>query len=44
MNAAGAWVFFGALTDAKVARAAGGEVYMTDGPHAEAKEKIGGSR
>jgi hypothetical protein len=44
MNAAGAWVFFGGLTDAKVVRAAGGEVSMTDGPHAEAKEKTGGSR
>src|SRR5260370_3767901 len=45
MKAAGAWVFFGALTDASsatVVRAAGGEVSMTDGPYAEAKEQIGG--
>lgn len=45
MKAAGAWVFFGTLTDAAsatVVRAAGGEVSMTDGPYAEAKEQIGG--
>ena len=45
MKAAGAWVFFGALTDASsatVVRSAGGEVSMTDGPYAEAKEQIGG--
>jgi hypothetical protein len=45
MKAAGAWVFFGALTDASsatVVRASGGEVSMTDGPYAEAKEQIGG--
>src|SRR5216683_3691498 len=45
MKAAGAWVFFGALTDASsatVVRAADGEVSMTDGPYAEAKEQIGG--
>jgi hypothetical protein len=45
MKAAGVWVFFGALTDASsatVVRAAGGEVSMTDGPYAEAKEQIGG--
>ena len=45
LKAAGAWVFFGALTDpssATVVRAAGGEVSMTDGPYAEAKEQIGG--
>ncbi len=45
MKAAGAWVFFGALTDASsatVVRAASGEVSMTDGPYAEAKEQIGG--
>jgi hypothetical protein len=45
MKAAGVWVFFGALTDADsatVVRAAGGEVSLTDGPYAEAKEQIGG--
>ena len=45
MKAAGVWVFFGALTDAEsatVVRAADGEVSMTDGPYAEAKEQIGG--
>jgi len=45
LKAAGAWVFFGALTDASsatVVRAAGGEVSMTDGPYAEAKEQIAG--
>jgi hypothetical protein len=45
MKAAGVWVFFGALTDASsatVVRAAGGDVSMTDGPYAEAKEQIGG--
>ena len=45
MKAAGAWVFFGTLTDASsatVVRAAGGEVSMTDGPYAEAKEQIAG--
>ena len=43
LKAAGAWVFFGALTDASsatVVRAADGEVSMTDGPYAEAKEQI----
>ena len=45
MKAAGAWVFFGALTDASsatVVRAADGGMSMTDGPYAEAKEQIGG--
>lgn len=45
LKAAGAWVFFGALTDASsatVVRAADGEVSLTDGPYAEAKEQIGG--
>jgi hypothetical protein len=45
MKAAGAWVFFGTLTDASsatVVRADGGEMSMTDGPYAEAKEQIGG--
>lgn len=45
MKSAGVWAFFGALTDASsatVVRAAGGEVSMTDGPYAEAKEQIGG--
>lgn len=42
---AGAWLFFGSLTDpasATVVEAAGGQVSMTDGPYAEAKEQIGG--
>lgn len=45
LKAAGAWLFFGALTDATsatVVRAGDGEVSMTDGPFAEAKEQIGG--
>lgn len=45
LKAAGAWVFFAALTDASsatVVRAADGDVSMTDGPYAEAKEQIGG--
>ncbi|MDY7104793.1 MAG: YciI family protein [Actinomycetota bacterium] len=45
LKAAGAWVFFGALTDAAsatVVRATDGQVSMTDGPYAEAKEQIGG--
>ncbi|HEV8296211.1 MAG TPA: YciI family protein [Acidimicrobiales bacterium] len=45
MKAAGVWLFFAALTDASsatVVRAADGEVSMTDGPYAEAKEQIGG--
>ena len=45
MKAAGAWVFFGALTaadSATVVRAPDGKVSMTDGPYAEAKEQIGG--
>jgi hypothetical protein len=45
MKAGGVWRFFGALTDAAsatVVRAAPGEVSMTDGPYAEAKEQIGG--
>ena len=45
LKAAGAWVFFGALTDASsatVVRGADGEMSMTDGPYAEAKEQIGG--
>jgi hypothetical protein len=45
MKAAGVWIFFGALTDASsatVVRAADGELSMTDGPYAEAKEQIGG--
>lgn len=45
MKAVGAWVFFGALTEASsatVVRVAGGEVSMTDGPYAEAKEQIAG--
>jgi hypothetical protein len=43
LKAAGAWLFFAALTDASsatVVRASGGEVSMTDGPYAEAKEHI----
>lgn len=45
LKAAGAWVFFAALTDpssATVVRAEEGGVSMTDGPYAEAKEQIGG--
>jgi hypothetical protein len=42
---AGAWVFAGGLhppSTATVLRAADGDVLMTDGPFAEAKEQIGG--
>lgn len=42
---AGAWVFFGSLTEASsatVVRAGEGRVSMTDGPYAESKEQIGG--
>ena len=45
MKAAGVWLFFGALTDASsatVVRGTGGQLSMTDGPYAEAKEQIGG--
>lgn len=45
LKSAGKWVFFSALTDASsatVVRAADGEVSMTDGPYAEAREHIGG--
>ena len=45
MKAAGVWLFFATLTDASsatVVRAAEGEVSMTDGPYAEAKEQIAG--
>jgi len=45
LKAAGAWVFFGALTEAAsatVVKADGDDVSMTDGPYAEAKEQIGG--
>jgi hypothetical protein len=45
MRAAGAWVFFGTLTDATsatVVRAVDDGLSMTDGPFAEAKEQIGG--
>jgi hypothetical protein len=41
----GAWVFAGGLHErstATVARVAGGEVLITDGPFSEAKEYIGG--
>lgn len=41
----GAWVFAGGLhppSSATVLRATDGEVLMTDGPFAEAKEQIGG--
>ena len=47
MKAAGAWVFFGALTaadSATVGRAADGNVSMTDGPYAEAKSRSAASR
>jgi hypothetical protein len=45
LEAAGAWVFAGGLhppATATVVRVAGGEVLVTDGPFAEAKEHIGG--
>lgn len=45
LKSAGAWVFFGALTSpssATVVRAHDGDLSMTDGPYAEAKEQIGG--
>jgi len=41
----GAWVFGGGLhppTTATVVKESGGEVVMTDGPYAEAKEQVGG--
>lgn len=45
LKAAGAWVFFAALTDASsatVVHASRDDVSMTDGPYAESKEQIGG--
>jgi hypothetical protein len=45
LNAAGAWVFTGALQSASTAtvlRVSGGEVVMTDGPFTEGKEHLGG--
>jgi hypothetical protein len=45
LREAGAWVFFGALTDAAsatVVHQVNGQVSMTDGPFAESKEQIGG--
>jgi hypothetical protein len=45
IQAAGAWVFAGGLfpsSTATVLRVQDGEVLMTDGPFAEAKEHIGG--
>ncbi|MCP3988373.1 MAG: hypothetical protein GY724_04815 [Actinomycetia bacterium] len=45
LKAAGKWLFFGPLTEvesATVVCSVGGEVSMTDGPFAEAKEQIGG--
>lgn len=45
MKAAGAWVFSGGLhapSTATVARVKDGELLMTDGPFAEAKEYLGG--
>ena len=42
---AGAWVFAGGLhpvETATVVQAKGGEVLLTDGPYAEAKEQVGG--
>ena len=41
----GAWVFAGGLHEpstATVVKESGGEIVMTDGPYAEAKEQIGG--
>jgi hypothetical protein len=45
LEAAGAWVFAGGLHPpgtATVVRVTDGEVLVTDGPYAEAKEHIGG--
>src|SRR5215204_2233091 len=45
LQAAGAWVFAGALHDqssATVVRASGDDTLLTDGPFAEAKEYLGG--
>ena len=45
MEAQGAWVFSGGLTDsssATVVRSEAGEVLLTDGPFIEAREQIGG--
>jgi hypothetical protein len=45
LEAAGAWVFTGALapqSTATVLRVANGEVIMTDGPFSEGKEHLGG--
>ena len=45
LTASGAWVFAGGLhpaSSATVVRAGSGDVSMTDGPYAEAKEQIGG--
>lgn len=45
MRAAGAWVFAGGLfppSTATVLRPQGGQVLVTDGPYAEAKEHLGG--
>jgi hypothetical protein len=45
IRASGAWVFAGGLhpaSTATVVRERGGEVLMTDGPFAEAKEQLGG--
>ena len=45
MQAAGAWVFGGGLTDpsdATVVRIEGGRTLTTDGPYVETKEQLGG--
>jgi hypothetical protein len=45
LKAAGAWVFAGGLhppATATVLRPSGGDVLVTDGPFAEAKEHLGG--
>jgi hypothetical protein len=45
LQKAGAWVFAAGLHPASsstVVRSAGGDVSMTDGPYAEAKEQMGG--
>jgi hypothetical protein len=45
VQAKGAWVFAGGLTDpssATVVRAGDGDPVMTDGPFAETKEQLGG--
>jgi len=45
LQGSGAWVFAGGLHEpstATVVKEVGGEIVMTDGPYAEAKEQLGG--